>query len=597
MIEDKSYMSLIRKKRLKYKLKQLYKNTEIALLLFLVTIVSSCSFDSSEKRTNDLDSLNNNPQFDWFKYEGNDPIYRNLSVGNDEYINPIIAGFYPDPSIVRAGDDYYLVTSTFSYYPGIPIFHSKDLVNWHQVGFVMEQPSVLALGGLELSAGLFAPSISYHDGIFYVINTFIGGKGNYIVTSTNPAGNWSDPIWLKDVGGIDPSIFFDDNGDVYILNNDAPKGGSLYPGHRAIWIRKYDIENNRTIGESKQIINGGTDISKKPIWIEAPHMMKVNGKYYLYAAQGGTGPNHSEVVFRGNSPMGPFIPYSQNPILTQRNINKERAFDVEYTGHADMVKTQNGEWWCVFLGVRTYNNEYFNTGRETFLLPVSWQDGWPTILPKGDTVPVKLQKPNLPQGQSPEIPTHGNFVHKDNFDETRLGDYWTMIRTPLEQWWNFTDNGFLKIEARPAMLSGKKNPSFIGRRQQHLYGSASAKMIYKPKRVGDTAGIVAFQNPHNYYLLGVTLTTKGKTELFVEKMEDGESSIIASKVLDDNAENIYYLKIGFKGGRYDFFYGFNENKWHSIYLAADGTILSTNKAGGFVGTVIGMYAYSSDKNN
>src|SRR5699024_100460 len=210
-----------------------------------------------------------------------------------------------------------------------------------------------------------------------------------------------DPILLKGVGGIDPSLFFDEDGTAYILNNDTPKGGSLYPGHRAIWIRKYDLKNNEPIGEPRQIINGGTDISKHPIWIEGPHMMKVNGAYYFYAAQGGTGPQHSEVVFRGNSPMGPFTPYIDNPILTQRDISGSRMFDVEYTGHANMVETQNGEWWAIFLGVRPYDGEHFNTGRETFLLPVTWENGWPVILPHGDTVPVKLHKPNLPKGEKP----------------------------------------------------------------------------------------------------------------------------------------------------------------------------------------------------
>src|SRR5699024_1674686 len=151
--------------------------------------------------------------------------------------------------------------------------------------------SQLPLDGLEISEGVFAPTIEYHDGTFYVLNTLVGAGGNYMVTTTDPASTWSDPIWLNGVGGIDPSLFFDDDGTAYILNNDAPKGEPLYPGHRAIWIREYDLENNQPVGEAKVLINGGVDISKEPIWIEGPHMMKVNGEYILHAAQGGTGPN------------------------------------------------------------------------------------------------------------------------------------------------------------------------------------------------------------------------------------------------------------------------------------------------------------------
>lgn len=568
-----------------------------SLFLFLTIIFvigQSCTHRIKEDTTKESIRASSDPQFDWFKYVGDDPVYRGISVDSGEYINPIIAGFYPDPSIVRAGDDYYLVHSSFSYYPGIPVFHSKDLIHWNQVGFAMDRPSVLPLGGLELSAGLFAPSISYHNGTFYIINTFVGGGGNYIITATDPADTWSDPVWLKDIGGIDPSLFFDADGTAYILNNDVPKGGSLYSGHRAIWIRKYDLKNNEPIGEPRQIINGGTDISKHPIWIEGPHMMKVNGTYYLYAAQGGTGPNHSEVVFRGNSPMGPFTPYKANPILTQRDISRKRVFDVEYTGHADMVETQNGEWWCVFLGVRTYDNEYFNTGRETFLLPVNWKNGWPTILPHGDTVPVKLRRPDLPPDDAPDLPTHGNFTHKDEFNENKLGDQWTMIRTPSGQWWNLTDSGFLQIDARPESLNGKSNPSFIGRRQQNVYGSASTKMIYKPDDSGDIAGLAAFQSPEYYYLMGVTVNEDGERVIVVKKCGNGEMNLIASKTLQRNSDNTYFLKIQFRGGKYDFLYSLDKRGWSNLYTGADGTVLSTNRAGGFVGTVIGMYAYATE---
>jgi len=389
---------------------QLLDRIWIILPLFLLLGAQACTDTTppaDPPSTDQQSSATADPQFDWFKYEGNDPIYENISVGEDEYINPINAGFYPDPSITRAGDDYYMVHSSFSYYPGIPIFHSKDLVNWEQIGHVLDRPSQLPVDSLGLSEGVFAPTIEYHDGTFYVLNTIVGGGGNFIVTTEDPAGSWSDPMWLNGVGGIDPSLFFDDEGTTYILNNDAPEGEPLYQGHRAIWIRPYDLEANEPTGDAEVLVNGGVDISEEPIWIEGPHMMKVNGEYILHNAEGGTGPQHSQVVFKGDDPMGPFTPYEDNPILTQRHISPDREFSVEYVGHADMVKTQNDEWWTVFLGVRPYDGQHFNTGRETFLLPVTWtDDNWPTILEGEETVPVKLQRPDLPRGAEPSrLPT------------------------------------------------------------------------------------------------------------------------------------------------------------------------------------------------
>ncbi|MAL17870.1 MAG: glycoside hydrolase 43 family protein [Balneola sp.] len=551
-----------------------------------VILFTSCSNVDKPMASSD-------PSFDWFTYQGNDPIYEGLEVAADEYVNPINAGFYPDPSIVRVGKDYYMVHSSFSYYPGIPIFHSTDLVNWNQIGHVLDRPSQLAVDSLGISRGVFAPTIEYNDGTFYVLTTLVDAGGNFMVTTEDPAGDWSDPIWLDRVGGIDPSIFFDDDGKVYVINNDAPEGTPLYEGHRAVWIREYDLETNKSISEPKVIINGGVDISTKPIWIEGPHLIQKDGEYILHAAEGGTGPQHSQVVLKGSSPLGPFTPYEGNPILTQRHISPDRDFSVEYVGHADMVETENGEWWTIFLGVRPYDGVHFNTGRETFLLPVIWKDGWPVILEGEEAVPLKIKRPDLPYSKEPTPPTHGNFTYTDNFSQPELADYWIMMRTPREDWWELSENGYLNIEARPERISGLGNPSFLGRRQQHAYGSASTKMIYTPEHSGDIAGITAFQGENYYYLLGVTQNEAGETELFVEKSEGNKVEKIAAEVIPQNQESEYYLKITARGDEYDFSYALEEGNWQPLYEGADGTILSTNKAGGFVGTIFGMYAYSN----
>jgi alpha-N-arabinofuranosidase len=217
------------------------------------------------------------PRFDWFRYEGRDSVYQVHRARRGEYYNPILAGFYSDPSIVGVNGDYYLVTSTFSYFPGIPVFHSRDLVSWTQIGNVLTRPAQLELDTIGISRGVFAPAISYHDGLFYVINTLVDAGGNFFVTARNPAGPWSDPFWLR-FDGIDPSFFFDDDGKAYVVNNGAPVGRPLYNGHRAIWIQQFDVAAQQLVGPRSVIVNGGVDITKQPIWIEGPHLFKANGR-------------------------------------------------------------------------------------------------------------------------------------------------------------------------------------------------------------------------------------------------------------------------------------------------------------------------------
>ena len=216
-----------------------------------------------------------------------------------QYTNPILCGFYPDPSICRAGEDYYLISSTFAYFPGIPVFHSRDLVNWKLIGHVMDRAEQMNLLGFGVSRGIFAPSIDFHKGIFYITCTLVDGGGNFVVTATNPAGPWSNPEWLPEINGIDPSLFFDDDGKTYLVYNSIPPDNkSLYDGHRTIRMRSFDLQHLKVSGEEIILINGGTSLANKPRWIEGPHIIKKSGYYYLIAAEGGTGYDHSVVAFR-----------------------------------------------------------------------------------------------------------------------------------------------------------------------------------------------------------------------------------------------------------------------------------------------------------
>ena len=535
-------------------------------------------------------ALTADPHFDWFEYEGRDPVFERLDADSNQYLNPILAGFYPDPSIARAGDDYYIVTSSFSYYPGIPIFHSTDLVNWTQIGHVLDRPSQLDLDGLSISRGVFAPTIRYNDGTFYIICTLVDAGGNFLVTADNPAGPWSDPVWLP-FDGIDPSIFFDDDGRVYITNNGPPEDKPLYEGHRAIWIQEFDPEMQTLIGSRKVVVNGGVDITQEPIWIEAPHIFKKEGTYFLIAAEGGTGYNHSEVVFRSDSPTGPYEPYADNPILTQRHLPGDRPFPITSAGHADFVELPNGDWWAVFLATRPYEGDLYNTGRETFMLPVEWtDDGWPVIEDGTEPIPYLLERPALPRSRPAEVPTTGNFTIRDEFDDGVLPPYWNVIRTPREPFYEVRD-GALILTARDAGLYELEQPSFVGRRQQHLHASASTAMRYLPGEPGDKAGLAAFQNSGHYFLMSVTLDGS-QPVVQLERTAGGDIDLIASIPLELPPDGSIYLKIEAHAGDYDFSYGLQPGEWTSLLDGADGTILSTAEAGGFVGSFFGLYAYS-----
>ncbi len=562
-----------------------------ALSLFATPLIASAQPSNATR---------NAARFEWFEYTGRDSVFTAHKPRAGEYQNPILAGFYPDPSIARKGNDYYLVTSSFAYYPGVPIFHSRDLVSWTQIGNVLDRPSQLELARANtVSRGIFAPVIREHAGTFYMITTVVD-RGNFIVTATNPGGPWSDPIWLPELeGAIDPSLFFDDDGRAYVVNNGPPQGKPLYDGHRAIWVQEYDVAAKKMKGARTLIVNGGVDITKKPIWIEAPHILKRGGKYFLICAEGGTADQHSEVVFRADAPTGPYTPGPINPILTQRQLDAKqpsRPFPVTSTGHADFVDLPNGETWAVFLGTRPYGDNLYNTGRETWLLPVRWVDGWPRILDGDATVPYVAKRPQLSSQPAPKIPTTGNFTVRDEFDAPTLAPYWTLLRTPHAKVYDVS-RGALTLYPDTARLGARTHLSFVGRRQQHANAIATTAMRYTPRRAGDEAGLVAFEHDDFNYCLCVALKDGKPVVQVVEragKLTGDSAVVIASAPLSIAQDAPLQLRITARGGKYDFAYATTPGRWVTLERNADGTILSTKVAGGFsinfVGVLFAMYA-------
>jgi alpha-N-arabinofuranosidase len=532
--------------------------------------------------------------FDWFEYTGHDTVFAQPAPAGT-YRNPILAGFYPDPGITRANGHFYLVSSTFTYFPGIPVFQSEDLVHWRQVGNVIERPAQLNFDGLGVSRGVFAPAIAHHEGIFYVLNTAVDSGGNFMATARNPAGPWSDPIWLRELDGIDPFLFFDTDGRAYILNNGPPVGPAQYDGHRAIWIQEFDLAAAKLIGARKVLINGGVDFAKKPVWIEGPRMYRHDGWYILMCAEGGTSVQHSEVVLRGRSPWGPFEPYSGNPILTQRDLPAERPDPVTNAGHADLVEGNDGSWWAVFLGSRPYEQAHYNTGRETFLLPVTWRDGWPVILASGERIPYVVAAPRFSAARAGVTATTGNFTWRDDFDSRTLQPEWLQVRVPKQQWWDLGSRpGWLTIHPLPVPLEALSNPSFLARRQQHQSFDASTELEV-PGTPGVAVGLAAFQSENAWYFLGVQRrggAADRPIEVFLWRRGGAHTETVARVELTDAPR--LRLRISANARSYSFYVGEGGGGWQPLKEADDGSILSTDVAGGFVGSVVGPYAFTAN---
>jgi len=416
--------------------------------------------------------------------------------------NPILPGFYPDPSVCRVGRDYYLVSSSFEYFPGVPIFHSADLVNWEQIGHCLTRKSQLDLTGALPSSGIFAPTLRYHRGVFYMITTNVGGCGNFYVTATDPAGPWSEPV-LVDGDWFDPSLFFEDDGRAYYTRR----------GGRGIVQAEIDVETGRLTTELEMICERFICSD-----IEGPHLYKIDGVYFLMAAEGGSRFGHGEVIGRSDSPWGPFEPCPHNPILTHRDRGHGAIRDV---GHAELVQDHNGRWWAFCLGTRhLHYNSFSLLGREIFLAPVVWtEDGWPVVGDGGavaesfraDLFPAQLPVPD---------------VWRDDFDGADLDHRWNFLRNPRDEDWSLGERpGYLRLRGSPVSLADRDSPAFLGRRQQHFGMTASCLLDFAPQAENEEAGLTAFMNDCHHYAVVVA-------------MRQGRRCVVVKKRVGDMAQEV-----------------------------------------------------------
>ncbi len=501
--------------------------------------------------------------------------------------NPILPGFYPDPSVCRVNNDYYLVTSTFAYYPGVPIFHSRDLVHWNQIGNILERKEQLPLVNAETSEGIFAPTLRYHDGTFYMITTNVtptNDINNFIVTATDPAGPWSDPYPL-DSAGIDPSLFFDDDGRCYYCGTQNRREGSRYFGDNEIYIQELDLNTMKLVGESYPAWHGAL---RGVEWPEGPHIYKKDGYYYLLISEAGTGHNHAVSIARSKSLTEPFTGYKANPIFTHRHLGNH--YPIVNVGHPDIVETQNGEWWMVCLASRPRGGYYRNLGRETYLVPFIWEDGWPVINPGKGILEDTFPMPNLPAYEAKEIPA------KEDFDTDTLPLHFMYLRNPKEENYSLTNRlGYLEMKLDADTLSTKGTPSYVCQRQLSFDFTAETKLSFSPAVENEQAGIAIYQSQSfNYQFLA---GKKGDaTVLSLIKTERDEITVLKEETLDALYPDLT-LRITENEQDLTFAYSVDGKAEKILADKVDARILSTDVAGGFVGNTIGLYATSNGKDS
>lgn len=478
-----------------------------------------------------------------------------------QYQNPVLRGMNPDPSILRLGHDYYLATSSFEYFPSCPIYHSLDLVHWQRIGYALSRPSQFK----QLSAhpSTYATTLRYHDGTFYLITTDVRGGGNFYVTATNPAGPWSDPVKV-DQGMFDPSLFFDDDGTVYYTR----RGPSA---SQRIVQATLDIRTGKLTSPLRTISTGMvTDDA------EGPHLYKIGGWYYLIEAEGGTRFLHMETAGRSKSPWGPFTPDPANPFVAQ-HISWD--YPVKSVGHCDWTDTPNGNWWIVCLGTLHPNYASFSLGRETFLYPMQWQNGWPQVKQQDiDQLHVDAATPTA----HPWPPRPA----RDDFNSTHLSDEWNTIGPLGMSTWSLTERpGFLRLHGQESLLSFSAKTAFVGRRQTQWSARSETQLEFDPQSENEEAGLTVIMSPSYHYEILVTIRA-GQRVILLRK-QVGDMREVAAQALAPSGP--LHLRIDSDSEKFSFYYSASNGDWKLIGTGLE-RLISSEVAAVWSGAYIGMYS-------
>ncbi len=483
------------------------------------------------------------------------------------YRNPVLSGFHPDPSVARVGDWFYLVNSSFAMFPGVPIYRSRDLAHWEPLGYALSRESQLPLAKAESWSGIWAPTIRYHAGTYYVITTLMPDHRTFFVTAKDPAGPWSEPVSIAGIDGIDPSLFFDDDGKVYLTSTGSPSG---------IYGAELDVQSGK-LRTAPRLLWAGTG-GRYP---EGPHLYKIAGRYYLFISEGGTEYRHMVTVARASTPWGPFEACPHNPILTHRDTTNDQP--IQGTGHADLVEDGEGHWWMVLLAFRPQAGSWHHLGRETFLAPVRWDaQGWP-VVNDGQPLALEMNVRGLPAHPFPAA------APRDEFDGP-LGAAWNFLRNPARESYSTTERRcWLTLHGTAVTLDSDTgvSPTFVGRRQEHLRVRMATRIDFAPARQGEEAGLVLYRAPRHRYELAVVHGEHGREVQLRQTVGTYISTVTAS--MPAPGTDPLLLQIDAEPNRYTFAWGPSADHLQTIG-AAETRLLSSEVAGGFIGTYVGIYA-------
>jgi len=505
--------------------------------------------------------------------------------------NPVLPGMHPDPSVCRAGEDFYLVNSSFQYFPGVPVFHSKDLVNWEQVGNCLSRPSQLDLTGLlkqqnpELgwtNAGVYATTIRYNKGRFYMVTTVFPSRRHFYVWTDNPTGEWSEPIVIDfAIGSCDPTLYFEGDKCYFLWKQGDIK------------ICEIDVETGKQIGEIHHL---GTGLGGR--YPEGPHIYRKDGWYYLLLAEGGTEHGHHINILRSRNLFGPYEPNPANPILSHFNMKMQDS-NIQGLGHGDLVQAPDSSWWMICLGYRTSGYLLHVMGRETMLAPVQWgKDGWPVVNGNG-TLQTEMQCKTLPLVPMPQQPVREDFnftghnAPADSYHSIGLPYGWTSIgNTDFSRYSLKQRKGWLRLIPSHVTLDQAASPTFVARRQTELNFSATTLLDASGFVEGMEAGITAYAAPLNHYDVRV-IRHNGKLQLFAN-VRLGELFHKGSPIELDSER--VYLRITSDKDYYYMQYSL-DGETFSTLSKMDFRYLSTEVIGGFTGVMLGLFSEATTPAN
>lgn len=508
--------------------------------------------------------------------------------------NPILPGCYPDPSICRVGEDFYLVTSTFEYFPGLPIFHSTDLIEWAQIGHVITEPEQLNYAGIRSSGGLYAPTLRHDGENFWIVCTLVAHEGehpggNFVMTAPEITGPWSEPTWLN-TDGIDPSVFFDDDGRIW-MHGTRLAPAPQWPSQTEIWLREYSPQAEALVGEEHVLWRGAV---QGAVWSEAPHIYKINGTYYLLTAEGGTDFHHAVSIARAPEVTGPYTGAPTNPIFTHRHLGRE--YPVVGAGHADLVQASNGSWWAVLLAMRTSGGYHYNLGRETFLVPVAWEEGWPVFAPGVGRLTDRV-----------EVPAFDRLDRTDRVksppDLVGIPPEWTTVRGPLDFVAPRSDGW--DIEMRPTTLYERGRPALVAVRQPAFNMNFGARLRCE-LAPGEEAGVVVRQSEEDHVRCAVVRDARsGEWVVRAIHRKNGADQTLMSETIA--GASVFDFEISARGQEYrvlacaadgadaDEPTPNAESRAARAKIAVDfdGRQLDSVTTGGFLGLWLGVYASSN----